>query len=104
VLEQNVSVETVVRFKTELGTSLLRVSNAMMAALPALTAEGVRVAQMSLYFQLAGMLPAAHPPPAVVEALKRPELAHNCIHLEADLEAMMVPLLRGLTGAGATSA
>lgn len=51
---------------------------------------------MSFQFLMVGMWPAANPPPAVKEALLRPELEYACVDFEADLEEALVALLVGL--------
>ncbi len=96
VLEHNVSVDVVVWFKTSMLETALRLANAVQVAMPSLTMEGTQRFLMSSQFVLVGMWPAANPPPAVAEALERPELAFACIDFERDLEAIMVTMLRGL--------
>ena len=45
---------------------------------------------------MVGMWPAAHPAPAVQEALRRPELAHACIDFESSLEQTILVTIAGL--------
>ncbi len=96
VLEHNVSVDAVVWFKTSLMDVALRLGNAMQVAMPGLTMEGIQRFLMTFQLLMVGMWPAANPPPAVREALQRPELAYACVDLERDLEESLVALLKGL--------
>jgi len=96
VLETNVSVDVVVWFKTSMTEVALRLANAIQVAMPGLTMEATQRFLMASQLLIAGMWPAAHPPPAVREALQRPELAHMCVDFERDFEATLVALLRGL--------
>ena len=96
VLEKNVSTDIVVWFKTSLADVALRLANAIQVAMPSLTMEGTQQFLMTSQLLVAGMWPAAHPPPAVREALERPELAHLCVDFERDFEAALVTMLRGL--------
>ena len=49
----------------------------------------------TLHLLIIGIWPAANPPPAVREALKRPELANMCVDFEKDLETSVIMVLRG---------
>ncbi len=96
VLERNVTVEAVVWFKTELLEVAIRLGNAVHAAIPALQVEGAQRFLTYGHFLVAGLWPAAHPPPAVAEALERPELGYACVQPERDLEGALLVMLRGL--------
>ena len=45
------------------------------------------------------MWPAGHPPPAVREALERPELAAACTDFQRDFTAALVTAIRGINAA-----
>lgn len=95
-LEQNVSEQAIVRFKTEMLGLLLRGTNALHAAVP-----GLPVASCGRFFRLAfaliaGLWPSAQPAPVVVRALARPELAVFRVDFEADLRRGFAALLHGL--------
>jgi len=98
VLEHNVSVDVVVAFKTRMMTVVLRLGNAVQVAMPSLSMEATRQFLLVANFLVAGMWPSANPPPAVVEALQRPELEFACIDFERDLTAALVAQMRGLKG------
>jgi AcrR family transcriptional regulator len=99
VLEQNVTVDSVVRFKTQFLTIAVRLGNAIHAAVPDLDMERTRQFIMYGHFLVVGMWPAANPPPAVREALERPELEYACIDFDRDLQAGIETILRGLLAA-----
>jgi AcrR family transcriptional regulator len=96
VLERNVSVEAVVTFKTSMMEVALRLANAVQVAMPGLTMEQTQRFLMTSQLLVAGMWPSAQPPPAVVEALKRPELQYACIDFEQHLEQALITFLVGL--------
>jgi len=102
VLEHNVSVDAVVEFKTRLMDVLLRLGNAVQVAMPSLTLDTTRQFLFTAQFLVVGLWPAAHPPPAVAEALQRPELQFACIDFERDLEQALITQLRGLKTASST--
>ena len=96
VLERNITVDAVVWFKTQMLEIAIRLGNAIHAAVPALGIEGTREFIMYGHFLVAGLWPAAHPPPPVQQALARPEFEMVCVELERDLERAILTLLRGL--------
>ena len=96
VLERNVSVDAIVDFKTRSMEVLLRLANSVQVAMPSLDMEGTRRFLFTAQFLVVGMWPAAHPPPAVREALERPELQWACVDFENDLEQALILQLRGL--------
>lgn len=98
VLERNVSVEMVVWFKTRLMEVLLRLGNAVQVAMPSLSIDGTRQFLFAAQFLVVGSWPSANPPPAVEEALQRPELQAACVDFDAMLEQTLVAQLRGLKG------
>jgi len=96
VLEKNVTADAVVWFKTQMLAVAIRVANATHAALPALDMEHTQRFIMYAHLLMAAMWPAAHPPPAVQEALERPELDYACVDFERDAVGAVTTLLRGL--------
>lgn len=96
VLEHNVSVEMIVWFKTRLMDVLLRLGNAIQVAMPSLSMDGTRQFLFASQFLVVGSWPSANPPPAVEEALQRPELQAACIDFGQVLEDTLVAQLRGL--------
>lgn len=96
VLEKNVTTDAVVWFKTQIIDVVIRVANAIHASLPALDMERTQQFIMYAHLLMAAMWPAAHPPPAVREALKRPELQFACVDFERDAVGAVTTLLRGL--------
>jgi AcrR family transcriptional regulator len=96
VLERNVSVDAVVWFKTAMMEIAIRLANAIQVSMPSLTMDRTQRFLMAAQFLLVGMWPASNPPPAVAEALQRPELSYACVDFAADLEAILTPLLTGL--------
>ncbi len=96
VLEHNVSVDAVVAFKTSMMDVALRLANAVAVAMPSLGMEQTQQFLLVSQMLMAGMWPSAHPPPAVVEALQRPELEWACIDFEPALEAALTTFLVGL--------
>ncbi|MEM9194909.1 MAG: TetR family transcriptional regulator [Myxococcota bacterium] len=96
VLERNVSVEVVARFKLQMLAGMGELIGAVHRALPDLSPPQVIELLRAAYFQLVALWPAGHPPPAVQEALKRPELADACVDFEQTLTRTIVLLVRGL--------
>ncbi len=96
VLEQNLSVEAVVRFKTRGLGVFIRAVNALHAALPGLGLEGARRFLTTYNALIAGLWPLANPPPAVQEALQRPELQAFQHDFASQLEEATRALLLGL--------
>jgi hypothetical protein len=96
VLEHNVTVDAVVWFKTELLGVAIRVANAIHAALPALDMERTQQFIKYAHLVLSSLWPAANPPPAVAQALQRPELQYACVDFQRDAVGALATLLRGL--------
>ncbi|MEM7157102.1 MAG: TetR family transcriptional regulator [Myxococcota bacterium] len=96
VLERNVSTDVVVEFKLGFMQPMGGLLQAIGQALPELSATQVRKLVEVTYFQMVGMWPAAHPAPAVHEALQRPDLAHACVDFESSLEQTLRVTIAGL--------
>lgn len=95
VLEQNVSVELVAQFKTDVLRLGIRQTNALHAALPALSISECAAFGQILHAFLAGFWPMAHPAPAVRTVLERPEFASQLPRLPDDLARTLHVLLAG---------
>lgn len=98
VLEQNISRDTVTRFKERTAELSIRIRNALHAALPSLPHEVTPALLRYLHAGVAGLWPMAHPSPVVSELLARPELADFRTHFETDLRGMLVAMLNGSIG------
>ncbi len=96
VLERNVSVDVVVPFKQQVVAAVATTGTALQQALPDLSAEDTRQLLQLIYFQIVGMWPAAHPSEAVLEALRRPELASAAFEFGPSLHAAVVVTVAGL--------
>jgi AcrR family transcriptional regulator len=93
VLEQNISEEGVANYKRGVLRLGLRLSNALRAALPSFPAHATGPFLRYLHAVIAGLYPIAHPAPAVVRALRDPQLAVLRSDFAEDLEAMIAALL-----------
>ena len=96
VLEKNITTDAVVWFKTRMLDVAIRVANAIHASLPALDMERTQRFIRYAHLLMVALWPAAHPPPAVREALERPELQFACVEFERDAVGAVATLLRGL--------
>lgn len=96
VLEHNLSVAAVVEFKRRVLDVVIRIRNALHAALPALPHERSEGLLRHLHALVAGLWPMANPAPTAAEALAQPELAPLRTDFEPDLRAAVAALLRGL--------
>lgn len=75
VLEQNLSAQTITRFKRASLASFLSTGAALHAACPRLSAERYALLLHDATTAVAGLYPFAHPAPAAAAALADPELA-----------------------------
>ncbi len=100
VIERNVSVDVIVRFKTSMLDMMIRLTNAFQVSLPSLTIDQTRRFLMIMQLLIVGGWPAANPPPAVQQALERPELQGMCFDFVRDMEEALVVFLRGLRVTG----
>ncbi len=95
VLEQNVSVERIARYKEAILVAATPMLVRLTTLLPSLDVErATRVFTLG-YALLAGLWPAAHPTEAVREVLDRPRFALLRTDFERDLVAGLTWLLRG---------
>ncbi len=75
ILEQNISVETLIEMKREVVGLLLRIAEAISKAIPSLTQDAALQGLNMVIHNIAGLWPIAHPPEAVSMALEEPDLA-----------------------------
>lgn len=95
VIEQNVSQETLVAFKTGVLGIAIRLVNAFHLALPQLSAQDLIGFLRALYAQITGFWPMAHPAPAAAAVLERPELAPLRTEFEGDMRRTVRLLIKG---------
>lgn len=102
-IEENLSPEAALHFKTWLTEALLRVGLALEQALGVADASAPLPGQLGAMHMLrfnavcAGLWPMAHPRGAVAEVLARPEFAPLCIDFWAELERMLTAMLTGFS-------
>jgi TetR/AcrR family transcriptional regulator len=95
-LEQNVSEATIANTKTHMGRQNARVVSALSARLPSAAPADCAWAIAMIGSLVAGMWPGAHPPPAGVAVLARPEFAHMRIDPSRDLKRAAAALLASI--------
>jgi AcrR family transcriptional regulator len=96
VLEQNLSEEAVALYKRGVLRVGLRLGNALRAALPSFPAPATGAFLRYLHAGIAGLYPIAHPAPAVLRAMRDPELAVLHSDFAADLEMLLTSVLTHL--------
>jgi AcrR family transcriptional regulator len=96
VLEQNLSAGVILDFKLRGQGLIIRMNNALHAALPSLGLEGARVFFNAFVALLAGLWPMANPSPAVARVLERPELQEFRYDFEPSLLRATEALLVGM--------
>jgi len=96
VLERNITVDNVIRFKMALREQVQRVVAAVGAALPSLSDDDVMQLLSATIHLTGGVWQAAHPSPAVNEALKHPELNPARVDFEQQMQRYLIIFLRGL--------
>jgi TetR/AcrR family transcriptional regulator len=95
-LEQNVSEATIADTKTQMGNQNARIVSAVSARLPTASHADCGWAIAMIGSLVAGMWPGAHPPPAGVAVLSRPEFAHMRIDVGRDLKRAATALLQSI--------
>jgi len=85
ILERNVSAEVVTAFKLRMKAEMVPLFQAVAPLVPDFSAEELYDLLHMIYLQLGALWPVAHPAPAVVEALKHPELAEFCVKFDETL-------------------
>ena len=96
VLEQNVSAQTVIAFKTELHSHNLRLTGALHVSVPSLTPEQCYATLAHLLMAATGIWPNCYPAPAVQEALELPEFAGMRFDFAQELRQHAETYLHGL--------
>ena len=96
VLEQNVSEETVLEFKTDIFGQALRLGAALHEALPAIGFDDLASSFGPMYALVGGLWPHHDPPPAVAAVLARPEFEVMRPDFRRDLDHGLTLMLRGL--------
>lgn len=96
VLEQNVSEETVLEFKTAILGQAMELGLAIQGAIPRVEFEPLAFAMGPLYALIGGLWPTANPAPAVAAVLARPEMELMRHDFEADLRRGIELILKGL--------
>jgi AcrR family transcriptional regulator len=96
VIEQSISAEAFIRFKTGVAQLSLRIANALHAALPSFPYE--RAGEFLRYLQAlaAGLWPMANLPAPLICVLENPDFADMRTNFEADFGNGVTALLRGL--------
>lgn len=95
VLEKNLSEDAVRDFKLRSLGLVVRVANALHAALPTLDMEACRSLVPSVHSLVTGLWPMAHPSPAVARAYDHPLLAPLRVDFRSELALGLERLLRG---------
>ena len=99
VLEQNIDLETAIRFKRALLEHMLRTGALLERRLPFLSpGDGLRVLTRS-HALVVGLRHLADPAPVVREALRQPDLVPFNIDFAGELRASMTLLLLGMRAA-----
>ena len=96
VLEQNVSEETVLDFKTRASVGAMGVADALHRALPSIPEDRCLWTLRSVFAFVAGLWPLTRMSPEVERVLSRPELCHLTPNFEEDLSRSVRALLYGL--------
>ena len=96
VLEQKVGEEQLVEFKTEIVDLIRRNSNALHAAVPALSVEQLGTYLHWVMAMSNGLWPETNPSPVLKAVLSRPEFVHMRSDHAAELERAAAVMLTGL--------
>jgi AcrR family transcriptional regulator len=96
VLERHLSAQAIVSAKQNLATLTAHIAELLHARIPAISLEDCVWLAGAASTWVAGIWPAVNPPPAVVEALSRPELAAMQPAFERDFTRLLSVLVEGL--------
>lgn len=96
VLERNVPMEVVRRFKTRASALSIRIGNALHAACPGIPLARQPELQRWVQALVAGLWPIAHPAPVVAELVAEPRYAQFTSDFEDDLRRTITALLVNL--------
>lgn len=95
VLEQNLSEQALLTFKTESMQLGGKVMNAVQRVLPNLSAENLMQLGNTLFALIAGLWPLGNPSPAVQKVMQRPELAPFQLEFQPALQMALNLMLKG---------
>jgi TetR/AcrR family transcriptional regulator len=98
VLERNLSVDAIVRAKTNLATLTVHIAGLLHARLPFISLEDCSWLASTAATWVAGIWSAVNPPRAAIEALSRAELSAMQPVFERDLSHLLSVLIEGLRG------
>lgn len=96
VLERHLSAQAIVSAKQNLATLTAHIAELLHARIPAISLDDCAWLARAASTWVAGIWPAVNPPPAVVEALSRPELAAMQPAFERDFTRLLSVLVKGL--------
>jgi hypothetical protein len=98
VLERNLSVDAIVRAKTNLATLTVHIAGLLHARLPFISLEDCSWLASTAAVWVAGIWPAVNPLRAAIEALSRAELSAMQPVFGRDLSHLLKVLIEGLRG------
>jgi hypothetical protein len=96
VLERNLSTRAIVSAKQDLASLTAQIAELLHARIPAISLEDCAWLADAASTWVAGAWPEVNPPPAVVEALSRPELVTMQPVFERDFTHLLSVLVKGL--------
>jgi AcrR family transcriptional regulator len=96
VLERHLSAHAIVSAKQNLATLTAHIAGLLHARIPEIPIEDCAWLAGAASTWVAGIWPAVNPPPAVVEALSRPEPAAMQPAFERDFTRLLSVLVKGL--------
>jgi AcrR family transcriptional regulator len=96
VLERNLSVDAIVRAKTNLATLIVQIAALLRSRLPFVSLEDWSWLASAAATWIAGVWPAVNPPPAVAEALARADFSAMQPLFERDFSRLLSVLIEGL--------
>ncbi len=96
VLERNLSTEAIVSAKQNLAGLTLHIAELLHARIPRVSLADCAWFGSAAATWVAGIWPAVNAPPAVVQALSRPELSGMELVFERDFARYLAVLLKGL--------
>ena len=95
VLERNLTEEAVLDFKLGTLGTVVRMVNALHAALPDLSLEASRRCLFAIFACIAGLWPMTNPSPVVAKVMERPEMADFHKPFDATFEGIVRALIAG---------
>lgn len=98
VIEQNISVERFVEFKSQVREVGQDVAALLHAAVPSISEDAAHQFQRYLQALAAGLWPMSKTTTKFHEVMARPEFTNFCVDFEVDLRRSVTAVLRGLAG------